>query len=159
MLKFNSSGFLIPHTKIVSSKEELEQYFVNEIKSNTRKEIFDNYYNYSLKLKEICQEKSLVQWINGSFTTKKENPNDIDLVTFLDYRIINSNRNILKDFVYPRSLELFEVDAYLIESYPNEDKKSILYSSDKFYWIDQFTKTKRNRRGNRSSKGFLEVYF
>lgn len=159
MLKFNSSGFLIPDTRIVSSKEELEQYFVNEIKSNTRNDIFDNYSNYSLKLKEICKEESLVQWINGSFTTKKENPNDIDLVTFLDYRIISSNRNKLKNFVYPKSFELFEVDAYLIESYPNEHKKSVLYSSDKFYWIDQFTKTKRNRRGNRFPKGFLEVQF
>lgn len=157
MLKFNSSGFLFPDKQIASSIEELEQYFVKDIKSSRRKEIFDSYCNYSNDLKETCNLEVLVQWIDGSFTTKKENPNDIDLVTFLDYRIASSIQ--LKNFVYPKSLEIYKVDAYIVVTYPDEHKNSFLYMSDKFYWIDHFNKTRRNRKGYRHPKGFLELQY
>ena len=100
----------------------------------------------------------LHQWVNGSFVTKKNNPGDIDLVTFLDTNSIQELGSKLDNFKYPNSEILFSVDAYIVEVYPENHKYRYLYLSDKAYWMDRFTKTRRVR-GNRLSKGFLEITF
>ncbi|WP_394343505.1 DUF6932 family protein [Flavobacterium ustbae] len=64
----------------------------------------------------------------------------------------------LDDFKYPNSEILYGVDAYIIEVYPQGHKHNIRFLSDKAYWLDRFTKTRRIR-GNKLSKGFLEINF
>jgi hypothetical protein len=46
--------------------------------------LWENYQEYTKQLTQIVGT-DFYQWINGSFTTKKEYPQDIDLVNFLDY--------------------------------------------------------------------------
>lgn len=53
-----------------------------------RKELFDAFIKYNEDFKKNCNLEVLHQWVNGSYVTKKAKPGDIDLVTFLDYRII-----------------------------------------------------------------------
>lgn len=158
MLTFNHSGLLVPDNKINSTFQELENEFVTKITSAKRKEIFESYVKYIEDFKKLCNLEELHQWVNGSFVTKKHNPGDIDLVTFLDYKIVELLGSKLNDFIYPNSEIIYGVDAYIVEVYPVNHANNIRYISDKAYWMDRFTKTRRIR-GNRHAKGFLEIKF
>ena len=158
MLTFNHSGLLVPDNKINSTIQELENEFVLKLPTTKRKEIFDAYIKYNEDFKKVCNLDELHQWVNGSYVTKKNNPGDIDLVTFIDYDIIQKLGSKLDDFKYPNSEIIYGVDAYIVEVYPETHKDRFRYISDKAYWMDRFTKTRRFR-GNRLSKGFLEIKF
>ena len=99
----------------------------------------------------------LTQWIDGSFVTKKQEPGDIDLVTFIDFSVAEKLGDDLKDFKYPLSEIVFGVDAYLVKIYPPGHQLHQLYVSDSAYWLHHFTQTRRNRIGNKQHKGFLEI--
>ena len=156
MLVFNSSGLLVPDNKIVSSLEELETEFVNNIPTPKRKEIFEAYKHYVEQFKEQCNLQELHQWINGSFVTKKSSPGDIDLITFLDFETVKQLGDNINNFKYPKSEIIYGVDAYIIEVYPENHKNCFIFLSDKAYWMDRFTKT-RSVKGRRLAKGFLEI--
>ena len=59
------------------------------------------------------------QWINGSFVTTKENPNDIDFVTFIDSTIFKQNEAKLEEF-WSFALEDEGLDAYIVKIYPTD---------------------------------------
>jgi hypothetical protein len=136
---------------------ELEKIFVKDIQTLRRRELFNNYIRYTNELKSRCGSVELTQWIDGSFVTKKPGPGDIDLVTFIDFSIAERLDDDLKDFKYPLSEIIFGVDAYLIKRYPPIHPMHRLYISDTAYWMDHFSKTRRNRIGNKLRKGFLEI--
>lgn len=157
MLKFNTKGMLIPDTNIPSDITELEEIFVNGITSYTRGHLFNKYISYSKALKELCDNGELIQWIDGSFATKKSNPSDIDLVTFVEFSAVDELGDRLTNYKFPASKSIFGVDAYIIRVYPPNHKFYQLYQLDKLYWMDYFTKTRRNRIGNKLPKDFLEI--
>jgi hypothetical protein len=157
MLSLNSNGLLIPDHNIQSSIVELEKLFVTAIPSIKRRELFTKYISYSTGLKELCNDATLIQWVDGSFVTKKQEPGDIDLVTFIDFSIIETLNVNLTNFNYPASQNIFGVDAYIVRFYPEGHKFHPLYLSDRAYWMAHFTKTRRNRIGNNFPKGFLEI--
>ena len=87
MIQFDKHGYLFPHEIIEVSLADFEQYFVADLPDKERrKEIFQTYLQYLSELKKIVG-KEFFQLVNGSFTTKKELPGDIDFVTFVDYQI------------------------------------------------------------------------
>jgi hypothetical protein len=155
MLTFNSKGLLVPDHNIQSDIKELKKFFVDDIKSTKREELFKKYILYSKSLKKICNDKGLTQWIDGSFVTKKTDPGDIDVVTFIDFSII-AELNLI-DYKYPVSQSIFGVDAYIVKIYPSDHKLYTIYQADRAYWMSYFSKTRRNRIGNKLSKGFLEI--
>lgn len=157
MLIFNNSGLLVPDKKIVSNIDELEYHFVDQISSKKRKKIFENFQKYNEDFKEHCELKVLTQWIDGSFVTRKQNPGDIDLVTFINTKEIQRIGNKIYDFVFPNSEKIYGVDGYVVEVYPKDHKENFKTISDSAYWNERFTKTRRNRTGNKLSKGFLEI--
>jgi len=159
MLQFNSRGCLIPGTILKSTIQELEHEFVKNIPSASRKRIFEKYQFYSDRLKIICENKPIKQWINGSFTTKKTEPGDIDIVSFIDYSILNNPEKSLHEFAYPFSEQIYEVDAYIVPFYPEEHRLHFLFTSDRLDWLDRFNKTWLNRIGKRYPKGFLEINY
>ena len=79
-MKFNENGIIEPglHTSTIP---EVCEFLVNNFDtSQTRKKIFDNFIKFfSLLVKNF---KVYEIWIDGSFTTAKINPNDIDVVVF-----------------------------------------------------------------------------
>lgn len=159
MLNFSTKGFLIPNLNISSNLIELESEFVIKINSERRKFLFNKYTEYSNLLKNELEYSFLLQWIDGSFISKKSEPQDIDIVSFVDYKEIEENSHKLDNFKYPASLTNFGVDAYIVLVYPKEHKNYSLYIGDRLYWMDLFDKTKRNRNGLKNPKGFLELDF
>uniref|UniRef100_UPI00313E80AD DUF6932 family protein n=1 Tax=Dyadobacter sp. OTU695 TaxID=3043860 RepID=UPI00313E80AD len=98
------------------------------------------------------------QWIDGSFVTRKLNPRDIDVVTFVDASIYYANepdvdilRNILRAY---RRDHKTAVDEYFVKRYPETDEKYVFYHMDQLQWHNQFS-TSRARK----SKGFAQLNF
>ncbi len=55
--------------------------------------------------------------------------------------------------------EQYGVDAYIITTYPANNKHYSHYLSDCAYWLDKFGGTRRDRSGKKHSKGFLEIFY
>lgn len=160
MLQINSKGYLTPNKNIETTVEEFKLEFVtNFIDKEQRLSLFNYFIKYSKDLKSILKNNELIQWIDGSFVTKKNNPNDIDVVTFIDFDIFEKYEKKLKSFVYPDSISKYNVDGYIVVTYPRTHSKHPLYMGDWAYWMDRFDKTRRNRAGNRYPKGFVEINF
>jgi hypothetical protein len=63
------------------SEEDLENHFLGSFpNSSTREKLVNGLKTYLSALENIGI--SFEVWIDGSFTTEKENPNDIDIVVF-----------------------------------------------------------------------------
>ena len=158
MIQFDIKGFVKPYQLINCDLKEFQQTFVKNQSNPKRQELFGYFENYLESLRKIL-EKDFTLWIDGSFVTKKENPADIDLVCFIDWKIYERVEDKLEKLKYPFSLETHQIDGYFVKVYPKSHEKNSLYEGDKLYWYHQFTKTKRNRRGNRFPKGCIELNF
>jgi hypothetical protein len=159
MINFNSKGFLQPCTIIKSSIDELKYFFVDSIHSKTRNENFEKYIHYSSELKKVVKQESLNQWIDGSFVTTAKNPKDIDLVTFIDFETRKKYSNQLVKFEAKGANEIFGVDAYIVTVFPEKHRNHFYFLSDKAYWMERFSKSRRDKNGIKHAKGFLEINF
>lgn len=79
---FDSNGNLPPGIVVTNATEIEEHCVLNFNGSSTRARIFDGYVNYCKELVSlnICSK----QWLNGSYTTNKNDPADIDIINHLD---------------------------------------------------------------------------
>ncbi|MCU0345520.1 MAG: hypothetical protein MUC59_01170 [Saprospiraceae bacterium] len=159
-LIFNEFGFLTPQDVIHAGLESFENIFVKEfINSNTRSPIFENYLSYISAFKqEIMPE--FRQWVDGSFVTKKLNPKDIDIVTFIPFEVYeNRRKEIEAKFIMGGALKHFGVDAYAIRTYPEKHELHFVTLHDTAEWRETFSKTKFNKNQKRYPKGFIELNF
>lgn len=107
---------------------------------------------------ELTMAESVILWVNGSFTSNKTNPSDIDLVYLMDDKIATKfELELSAQFSYPESLQLYGIDAYLVREFDENHPNFIRTKADTLYWLHRFTKTRMNRRGVAFKKGFLEI--
>jgi len=158
MIQFDTRGFVKPYHVQKCDLKDFDQTFVRNLNSLRRQELF-NYFKLYLDSLHKVLEKDFSLRIDGSFVTKKESPADIDLVCFVDWKIYEKVEGKIEKLKYPLSLETYQIDGYFVKVYPKSHKKFSLYEGDKLYWYHQFSQTKRNRRGNRFPKGFIELNF
>ncbi len=159
-LIFNEFGYLTPQDAIQSDIESFETVFVNGfVNSNTRSPIFEKYLSYIHAFKqEIMPE--FRQWVDGSFVTKKLNPKDIDIVTFIPFEVYEKHRKEIEaKFIMEGAARHYKVDAYAIKSYPEEHALHFVTIYDTVEWRETFSKTKFNRAQRRYPKGFVELNF
>ena len=153
-MEFDIKGNLTPYDNIVIDWSTFKAEFVDAFpQSDTRQVIFRNFSEYIEKLIPIIGN-GFHQWIDGSFVTRKLNPRDIDLVTFIDADIYYSNEpeiDLLR--AYHRDNKT-GVDEYFVKIYPETHLKHAFYHMDLFQWRNQFT-TSRARK----SKGFIQLNF
>lgn len=156
-VEFDEFGNLSPYEVINIDLQTFQNNFVGNMKnSEYRQKLFDEYIKYTNDLVKIVSN-SFYQWINGSYVTQKHRPKDIDLVSFIDYRFIKGNEEALKNFSYPLSKEIYKVDAYIVKTYPDNNKNHIISKSDTLYWLHLFQKTKPNKKGVKQYKGFIKI--
>jgi len=157
MIEFDKHGNLFPYDVIETDLCTFEMHFVDEMRNKDhRHHLFSAYLNYIKHLNKIITN-DYFQWINGSFVTKAFKPNDIDLVSFINFKVIEKYQAKLKSFVYPFSKSTFNVDAYIVKTYPSDHKNYNFEKSDTLYWMHQFLKTKPNQQGRQTSKGFIKI--
>lgn len=159
-LKFDIKGHLTPYERTVLSIEDFEDIFVNSFdESSTRLKIFENYKRFIETFKAEVTP-NFKQWINGSFVTNKPNPKDIDFVTIIPHDIYNQKRDLIDGkFRLRGAKQVFEVDAYTIETYPKNHKNYSISKIDLVYWDNWFSKSKRNRHGKTFPKGYIEIVY
>lgn len=160
MFDFNSDGFLMPVGKITTDLQDVETSFVKKFpNSNTRLSLWTNYLSFLERFKKKVTN-NFVQWINGSFVTKKENPNDMDLVTFVDYRIFEpmETAQYLEEF-WSYNLESQGLDSYLLAVYPENHQDYPDYQMLLNKWAIRYTNAKQNVVILNNVKGFLELKF
>lgn len=68
---------------------ELDNHFLSEFDgSRTRRALIDGFHQYIEALKKYAVRFEI--WLDGSFVTSKEDPNDIDLVVFAPASELNA---------------------------------------------------------------------
>ncbi len=148
MITFDLKGNLQSGQPIEVILEDIEQYFVFNLH---RRQQFEQYLHYVDTLKTLINAP-FEQWIDGSFATLKEKPNDIDVVTFIPSDIYfkeEKQLTQLKKAFYP-TLDLYHVCNY------NENHRNFTHSkSDRLEWMHLFSRI----RGQKFNKGFIKIYF
>ena len=157
MITFDKYGHITPYEIVETDLKTFQSYFIEKVENyEHRNKLFEEYLKYT---KDLCKivSNQYIQWINGSFVTQKNTPKDIDLVSFIDFRLIEVNRHKLDVFTYPLSKDLYNVDAYIVKLYPDNDENLVFSKSDTFYWFHHFQKTRPNKDGEKLYKGFIKI--
>lgn len=158
-LSFDIRGNLPTIPFIELSVSEVEQIFVKPVdKVSKRHILFEEYKRYTLDLQNLI-DCPFYQWIDGSFVSNRFNPNDIDLVSFIDYDIYQEKERLIDDRFSKWSVgqHYSGLDAFTVWSYPATHKHSALFQADCAYWNDWFGHTRYNRNRKRFLKGFVQV--
>ena len=150
---FDNNGNLYPHQILQTDLQEFEAIFVTPfVNSGTRNNLFEVYLKHTFNLRTVIGN-NFYQWIDGSFVTQKQNPNDIDVVTFIDWQV---HEYIEKELtVWRRSINKKMLDCYFVKVYPSTHSSYFLYENDALQWQFQFGYNTRTRK----NKGFVQLNF
>ncbi len=154
MLNFNSNGYLEPFEALEIDFEGAESLLVwNEHRAH----IWANFVVFIADLQTILVSSFSV-WLDGSFATQKDKPNDLDCVVFVDFEVYEANISKLLDL--KMKYKKMQIDSYFVAIYKVEHKRNNTYELDKKEWFSLFNATKRHiYTGKCYSKGFLELKF
>ncbi len=147
MINFDKYGNPQPSGVREFSMEELKTVFVNGFpNSKTRTPIYEGFENYNRDFKNQIYD-NFVQWLNGSFTTSKENPNDIDLVNMVEFSDeLNTKQAILGNFLtVGGSKDTYLVDGYFVPIYKKDDPRYMVTEQHLSYWADWFGHDREKR--------------
>jgi hypothetical protein len=155
MMTFDQYGYLTPYTVIETDLQTFERMFVSDFsKSSKRQKWFDNYLEYVHELQMVLGI-GFVQWVNGSFTTRKFNPDDIDFITFLDFDMYEKFENEIETFKKRRYSRHLGTDGYFLKTYPPTHSLYKIYELERKRWIYDFSTNYKNLK----PKGFIELKF
>ena len=151
---FDERGYLQPYAIIkIDSIEELEREFVSNFQlSSTRRYLFTGLLTYlndfGVTLEKIRYEGEWRVWLNGSFTTQKVNPNDIDLLNLVtDSPVFYQNIELFRPLFGYNATRTYAVDSYFLLQNSSDETLKLLT-----YWKNQFGK---DREGY--PKGIVEL--
>jgi hypothetical protein len=152
-INFDEKGNPTPYGIIETNISSLKGKYVDEFPSSiTRRLIFNEYSGYIVYFFNALNN-SWIQWINGSFTTNKENPNDIDLVNLVKVDnkfILNPNKKLFNN---PNSEEEYLVHSSFIPIYDSNDLRySEVTEYLLNYWKKWFGQDKENK-----PKGIIQI--
>ena len=158
-MEFDLIGHLTPSTVIPTTFETFETLLVQSFsKDSTRHSILEGYKKYLIKLKSILNV-GFYQWVDGSFVTEKINPNDIDIVTFVDYKVFFSKETALMGLTSPESKLIYKVDAAFVPVYPINHKLHQVTVWDIHFWENFYGHTRPDNQNNKMPKGFIQLNF
>jgi hypothetical protein len=155
---FDKYGNLAPYTFIlIDDLLDFEKIFVSDFgQSNTRQRIFTGLLEYlgdlGILLTDLGYKGTWMVWLNGSFTTEKLNPNDVDLLNVFDSgALFEQHKSRFEPMFADNAEARYGVDAYFLLT--NNSAKSIELEN---YWRQQFGTDRSGR-----AKGIinLEILF
>ncbi|MCG6553565.1 MAG: hypothetical protein L7F77_14675 [Candidatus Magnetominusculus sp. LBB02] len=139
-IEFDELGNPSPYQLIDMAIEDFHMRFVKGFKdSSTRRDVYKGYLSYvSDFYNEIVNQ--WVQWIDGSFITNKSNPNDIDLVGFVDGGALSDRYSEINKFLTEHgSNDRYKVDGYYVPVYAETDERhKIVTHKYMEYWAKWF---------------------
>ena len=156
-LEYDKNGNPIPYDFIDMTGEDLKENLVDSFsESKTRKDIYYGYTKYCNDLLVLINE-CVTQWIDGSFTTIKTDPNDIDIVNWASAERINQLGTALIPFDTRTSQGQVKID-YKVDGYiiPNLDAArpdlSRYYKQNFDYWSKWWGHDRKN-----NVKGIIKI--
>lgn len=153
-VEFNTEGLLEPGFHEIDRKKFKDIFVSAFTTSQTRQTIYDSFVQWEKKL--ISQYKIYEIWIDGSFSTSKVNPNDMDIVVFV--HAVDYNK-LAHDWENFRNVS--NIDAYLTLAICNESENDV--TDKEVYW--QFVNERNYWRGqfgfdrNDSPKGIIVLKY
>jgi hypothetical protein len=158
MLYLDSKGFLIPDQVLPCTLAEFRSVFVEGMPDENRPLIFENFLQFCRELLRDLGLTEIKIWANGSFTARKRNPNDLDVVVFVDAEVSEQHRQLLKTRYRNDLLQKEKrLDVYFVEVYFENHPKHFPMRSDMAYWIEKFTRTRPDWKSVSHKKGLLEI--
>ncbi len=155
MIQFDNRGYITPYDVVETDLIEFEKTFAfNEHRINLFKE-----YQLFLNTIQNLEIQTFYQWINGSFTTMKLNPNDIDVVTFVPFTDFEKHEVFFEKLHSNRKST--KIDCFFVKLYPQNHLDYIYFKSDELTFLHDFTKTikKQGRSEIKISKGLVKIEF
>lgn len=152
---FDDNGNLKIGKINVEDIDEFKNIFVKDFPNIKHREaLYSKFLTYNSKF-NLSNFALWIQWIGGSFTTKKEFPNDIDVVNIVkfdnleyknivDYMILNS---LLRRY---NSKQVYNVDSYLVAWCDENDAGYPVYKKWMDYWEDLWSHDR-----NKNPRGFV----
>lgn len=141
LLSFDDRGNVVPYGLIsINNLDFFEEFFVREFPdSQTRKKIYHGFLAYVHDLGELWQQNWTI-WIDGSFTTLKTNPNDIDVVSFVNWseNLQEKAAQTFNQFAEVPARKRYHVDAHFCAIYPENDPRYAVNEENIRYWSDIF---------------------
>lgn len=155
-LQFDKLGYLTPYDAINTDLTTVERVFVDEFTDSiTRRRLFDAYKQYNAQIQgNLPTGAAFTQWVDGSFVTRKRDPNDIDVVTYIDFRLYEEYEPFFNSLRQLRYLRQTDIDGYFVRVYPVDHPNHRLFDLDRADWSFRFNTPKP--KGN---KGFLELTY
>ena len=158
MLQFDSKGYPVPDQVLPCTLSEFRAVFVEGMPDENRPLIFENFLQFCVGLMRDLNLTEIKIWANGSFTTRKRNPKDLDVVVFVDAEVSERHQQLLKTRYRNDVLQKEKrLDVYFVEVYPENHPKHFPMRSDMAYWIEKFTRTRPDWKGVVHKKGMLEL--
>ena len=138
ILILNEYGYFPAGFHDMTQDEIISSLVENFPDSKTRKIIFDGYVNFCQNMIN-CGIKNFVQWLDGSFCTSKENPNDIDIVTIIDdaeFKNLNEKQKNNLKLIAERTnaKSRYKCDSFILIAYPKKHDKYKDYINNYMYW-------------------------
>ena len=87
------------------------------------------------------------------------NPNDIDIVTFLDHDVFFRKERQLSGLIAPESKMIFKVDAAFVPVFPLNHRLRRTTEWDINFWKDFYGKTRPDAQKSQMQKGFIQLNF
>ena len=138
MIEFNENGLLPAGILNYTYDDFLTQFLENFPESNTRLNILKDFRTLIRAVSQISLPEYI--WVDGSFVTSKQNPNDIDFCYFLDYKNLTDDifNNITSIFNENRGN--LKCDPYIAFHIPNspQNAEEIRIVNNRNYWRGQF---------------------
>ncbi len=151
---FDNRGNLFPYDIIrIESLSEFEQTFVTVFPlSATRFPIYSGLLEYIQTLGDVLAETAYMGtwrlWVNGSFTTNKLNPNDVDVLSLLDDEAaLHQHKDRFEPLFGQNAFRVYQTDAYFVLDDGTEQARELTA-----YWTNQFGV---DRSG--AKKGIIEL--
>ncbi|MEL6667923.1 MAG: hypothetical protein AAFP08_03070 [Bacteroidota bacterium] len=156
-LLFDINGYLKPGAPLGLAFSEIERSFVTPYSnSETRVGLFEAFREYNLDLLEILGPTDVLQWIDGSFISRKQNPGDLDMVSFIDSVSVDQHENQLKLLREKWKKHSFSIDSYFVKQYNKSHRYYPRTVSDKLYWNQLFSSIRIGGATKLNKKGFVE---
>ena len=147
-IRFDENGFIKPYIAVEIDLETFQTLFAF---NPHRKRLFDEYAEFIGILKNM-HTGSFYQYVNGSYTTQKTFPKDIDFVSFVDSNFYRKFERRLHDIA--KDFKQYGLDAYFEPIFPETHFMSAVTRYNTEDWKQLYGRDRQFRR-----KGFIHLNF
>jgi hypothetical protein len=147
-IQFDENGFVKPYDVIDIDIKIFQNTFVFNAH---RAQLFEEYLEF-LKILNTMPIGRFHQWVNGSFTTKKAYPKDIDFVCFVNSTFYRTFEKRLMGLAY--DFKQYGLDAYFEPVFPETHFMSAATRYNIADWKQLYSRDRQFRK-----KGFIQLNF